>query len=302
LGRTSAHRRTAALALSLAGVSLLAGCGSASEQEQDKNEPAGEFQVRLIDAQFPLDQKLAKDSTMTIAVENAGTERVPNINVTVKCRGPLAGREVAITGGVAPLTLEEVGEKLESIDGRVVDTVSEETDYLVVGTDPDEAVVASAKEFDVEQIDSAELANLLEQSNGLGGSFNTVVTESDVADPERPQFVVNQIPTRTPRKAPPLDPAPLERSSALVDTYPLGPLEPGAKARFRWDVTAVKAGPFRLCWRVNAGLYGKAEAVAASDSPPIAGEFEGEVSNEAPAARIADDGHTVIEEDPDADR
>jgi hypothetical protein len=303
LGRTSAQRRTAALALSLAGVWLASGCGSsASEQEQDKNEPAGEYQVRLIDASFPLDQKLAKDSTMTIAVENAGTERVPNINVTVKCRGPLAGREVAITGGIDPLTLEEVGEKLDSIDGRVVDTVSEETDYLVVGTEPDEAIVAAAEEFDVEQIDSGELANLLEQSNGLGGSFNTVVTESDVADPERPQFVVNQIPTRTPRKAPPLDPAPLERSSALVDTYPLGPLEPGAKARFRWDVTAVKAGPFRLCWRVNAGLYGKAEAVPASDSPPIAGEFEGEVSNEAPAARIADDGRTVIEEDPDADR
>jgi hypothetical protein len=303
LGRTSAHRRTAALALSLACLPLLAGCGSsASEQEQDKNEPSGEFQVRLIEAEFPLDQKLAKDSTMMIAVENAGTERVPNINVTVKCRGPLAGREVAITGGIDPLSLADVGDQLESIDGTVVDEVTDETDYLVVGTDPDEALVAAAEEFDVEQIDPERLQDLLEQSNGLGGSFNTVVTESDVADPERPQFVVNQIPTRTPRKAPPLDPAPLERSSALVDTYPLGPLEPGAKARFRWDVTAVKAGSFRLCWRVNAGLYGKAEAVPASDSPPLHGEFEGEVSNEAPAARIADDGKTVIEEEPDADR
>jgi hypothetical protein len=67
-------------------------------------------------------------------------------------------------------------------------------------------------------------------------------------------------------------------------------------------VTAVKAGSYRLCWRVNAGLYGKAQAVPAPDSPPLSGEFEGDVSNAAPAARIADDGHTVIEEAPNADR
>ena len=32
---------------------------------------------------------------------------------------------------------------------------------------------------------------------GLGGSFMTATDESDVADPERPQFVVNKIPTPT---------------------------------------------------------------------------------------------------------
>ena len=113
----------------------------------------------------------------------------------------------------------------------------------------------------------------------------------------RPQFVVNRIPTRTPRINPPLDPAPLERSSALVDTYPLGPLEPNRQATFTWDVTAVKAGPYRLCWEVNAGLYGKAKAVPVSDLPQdrLFGVFEGEVSNRAPAARIGEDGRTVIE-------
>jgi hypothetical protein len=130
---------------------------------------------------------------------------------------------------------------------------------------------------------------------GLGGSFMTVNGESDVADPERPQFVVDKIPTRTPRVNPPLDPAPLERSSAMVDTYPLGPLDPNRKATFRWDVTAVKAGPYKLCWRVNAGLYGKAKAVAASDSDPLSGQFKGEVSNKAPSAHVADNGVTVIE-------
>jgi hypothetical protein len=220
MGALAAHRRIAALTLSVLGVSALAGCGSqvVKGDPQDRAEPNGQFPVRVESATFPQGQKLAKDSSMQIVVENAGQKRIPDVNVTVKC-----------------------------------------------GT-------------------------------GLGGSFDTTTQDTDVADPQRPQFVVNKIPTRTERVNPPLDPAPLERSSAFVDTYPLGPLDPGRKATFRWDVTAVKAGPYRLCWRVNAGLYGKAKAVASSDSEfGVIGEFKGKISNKPPKARIADDGHTVIE-------
>jgi hypothetical protein len=166
---------------------------------------------------------------------------------------------------------------------------------------PDKQSLAkdSSMQIEVENAGAKRIPNInvtVKCGSGLGGSFMTATDSQDVADPERPQFVVNKIPTRTERVNPPLDPAPLERSSAFVDTYPLGPLAPGRSARFRWDVTAVKAGPYRLCWRVNAGLYGKAKAVASGDSEmPIHGEFKGEVSNKAPKARIADDGKTVIE-------
>src|SRR3954463_11293084 len=220
MGALAAHRRIAALALSVFGVSMLAGCGSqvVKGDPQDRAEPTGNFPVRVESATFPTGQNLAKDSSMIIQVENAGQKRIPDINVTVKC-GP-----------------------------------------------------------------------------GLGGSCLTTTDESDVADPERPQFVVNKIPTRTERVNPPLDPAPLERSSAFVDTYPLGPLDPGRKATFRWDVTAVKAGPYRLCWKVNAGLYGKAKAVASGNSEfRTVGVFKGEVSNKPPKAKIGDAGKTGIE-------
>jgi hypothetical protein len=206
--------------LAIASASTLAACRQ-PVQEQDKEEIAGNYPVNVLQAQFEKHQRLAKDSTMKIVVQNAGDERIGEVNVTVKCPGP-----------------------------------------------------------------------------GLGGSFNTTVDESDVADPERPQFIVNTIPTRHARKGPPLDPAPLERSSAFVDTYPLGPLEPRAKVTFRWDLTAVKAGPYRICWKVNAGLYGKAHAVPAKNSPfPIAGEFKGEVSNAAPPSHVGPDGTTVIQGD-----
>jgi hypothetical protein len=120
----------------------------------------------------------------------------------------------------------------------------------------------------------------------LGGSFSTATQDTNVADPLRPQFIVNKLPTATERVNPPLDPAPLERSSAYVDTYPLGMLGPGHSATFRWDVSAVKAGPYRLCWRVNAGLYGKAKAVPASGGGPINGEFKGVISRKAPKATV----------------
>lgn len=193
----------------------VAGCGGA--KPQDSKEPKGTFPVKVVDASFPGNQRLATDSTMEIQVQNAGSKTIPNISVTVKC-GP-----------------------------------------------------------------------------GVGGSFTTATSDVDVADPQRPQFVVNEIPTASERVNPPLDPAPLERSTSFVDTYPLGPLGPGRSATFTWKVTAVKAGPYRLCWRVNAGLFGKAKAKAA-EGTPIAGEFKGTISDKAPKASVGDDGKTVVEE------
>jgi hypothetical protein len=129
----------------------------------------------------------------------------------------------------------------------------------------------------------------------LGGSFSTATQDTNVADPLRPQFIVNKLPTATERVNPPLDPAPLERSSAYSDTYPLGPLGAGRTATFMWDVTAVRSGPYHLCWRVNTGLYGKSKAVAASGSPPISGEFKGQVSKKAAKAEVGPDGTSIVE-------
>lgn len=132
--------------------------------------------------------------------------------------------------------------------------------------------------------------------SGIEDSFNRATSStSGSGKPARPNFVVDKIPTPTARLNPPLDPSPLERSSAFVNTYPLGTLAPGRTAVFRWDVSAVKAGPYRFCWKVNAGLYGGPKAVLASGSPlGLSGEFKGAVSNKAPQARVAADGKTVI--------
>jgi hypothetical protein len=45
---------------------------------------------------------------------------------------------------------------------------------------------------------------------------------------------------------------------------------------------------------VNAGLDGKAKAVAQGGGPAPAGTFAGTISNKAPTVRVADDGHTIV--------
>ena len=214
----------------------VAGCGGGTRQDED--EPKGEFPVEVVRAEFPEEQKLAKDSKMEIVVRNAGSKEIPVISVTVECpRSPRQGQESAGSGG--------------SPSG----------------------------------------------AGSQGGGFNYRTTFPGVADPSRPQFVVNTIPTRTPRNYDRGRLDPLERSSAYVSTFPLGKLGPNREATFTWSVTAVKAGPYRICWKVNAGLDGKAKAVPFQGTP-INGQFTGTVSNVAPDARIADDGRTVIESEP----
>ena len=46
-----------------------------------------------------------------------------------------------------------------------------------------------------------------------------------------------------------------------MNTWACGPLEPGDERTLRWTVTAVVTGPFKINYRVAAGLNGKAKAV-----------------------------------------
>lgn len=61
---------------------VVTGCGGAATQ--DANEPEGEFEVDVLKATFPEEQKLAKDSVLEIEVQNTDTKPIPNINVTVQ--------------------------------------------------------------------------------------------------------------------------------------------------------------------------------------------------------------------------
>jgi hypothetical protein len=121
--------------------------------------------------------------------------------------------------------------------------------------------------------------------------------ESDptLSDPDRPQFVVNGEPREIGGFPEAKNAAPLGCETAYVNTWACGSLKPGKERSFRWGVTAVKAGPYEIVWRVAAGLD-KAKAVGEGGVPPR-GKFFGTVSDEVPEVRVGDDGRTVVESD-----
>jgi hypothetical protein len=199
--------RLQARRIALVGLIAVVGCGGGERQDED--EPEGDFQVEVVSATFPREQKLAKRSDLVITVRNTGDEAVPNIAVTV---------------------------------------------------------------------------------NGL--SYRT--TAPGVSDPQRPRFAVNGKPRQIGGFPEATDTTPVGCDTAYVNTWACGPLRPGAEKTFVWSVTAVKAGPYEIDWRVAAGLDGKARAVDADGGGAPTGSFTGTVSDEAPEVRIADDGKTVV--------
>ncbi len=124
--------------------------------------------------------------------------------------------------------------------------------------------------------------------------LDTRLENRGLADPKRPVFVINGEPRDIGTFPESKEASPEGGETAYVDTWALGRLRAGDEKTFRWSVTAVRPGEYRLRYRVAAGLDGKAKAVGANGSPPI-GLFTGTVSDEPPDTRIADDGKTVVE-------
>jgi len=170
-----------------------------------------------------------------------------------------------------------------------------EGDYkveVVDATFPDKQKLAKRSELEivVRNADTKKIPNIAVTLKGL----DTRKEDPDLADQRRPIFVVNgqfkefgnieDAQAKTPNGV---------ENPTYVDTWSLGPLEPGESKSFKWDVTAVLAGPYELNYTVAAGLDGKARAVDTSGNIPQ-GVFSGTVSDEAPQTRIADDGKTIV--------
>jgi hypothetical protein len=123
--------------------------------------------------------------------------------------------------------------------------------------------------------------------------FNVRKKNRQLADPERPVFLINGRPREIGGFPESQEAAPLGCDTAYVDTWACGKLKPGAQRTFGWSVTAVQAGRFKIAYVVAAGLNGKAKAVDGSDGRPN-GAFAGTISSAAPKTRVADDGRTVV--------
>ena len=78
------HRGIAARRASVFAISAFAIAGCGGPPAQDADEPEGEFNVEVVEASFPTQQRLAQESQMRIVVRNAGDRAIPDVAVTVE--------------------------------------------------------------------------------------------------------------------------------------------------------------------------------------------------------------------------
>ena len=75
--------------------------------------------------------------------------------------GPLEGRTLVLTGTLPELTREEAAASIKAAGGKVVNSVSKKTDYVVAGENPG-SKLAKAEKFGTEILDEAGLREILE--------------------------------------------------------------------------------------------------------------------------------------------
>ena len=80
--------------------------------------------------------------------------------------GPLAGRTFVITGALPTLTREQAIALIEANGGRVVDSVSRKTDYLLVGENPG-SKYTKASELGIPRIDEEQLKRMVAGNTGV---------------------------------------------------------------------------------------------------------------------------------------
>jgi hypothetical protein len=147
----------------------------------------------------------------------------------------------------------------------------------------------SELEITVRNDDTETIPNVAVTLDG----FYRALEDPDLADPNRPVFVIDGEPSDFGGYPDVKLAGPAGGSTSFVNTWALGPLKPGKQRTFRWRVTPVKAGPFKVTYVVAGGLHGKAKAVGAGGAQPR-GELAGNITARPPASRVAADGRTVV--------
>jgi hypothetical protein len=108
-----------------------------------------------------------------------------------------------------------------------------------------------------------------------------------LASRSRPVWIINQEPGPCGYSC--RNRGPGAAATAYSDTWALGRLAPGRTATFRWKLTAVLAGNYRVQYQVAAGLNGWARAVLAGGAP-ARGRYAVRISPRPPSETVQADG------------
>lgn len=131
-----------------------------------------------------------------------------------------------------------------------------------------------------------------EGSGGADGSFNIRLEDPNLADPNRPVWILENKFPREVGSEPPKGPSATVR--AQTNTFGFGSLEPGETTKLVWRVTPVQPGTYTLSYVASAGLDGNAKAVT-KDGGEVKGEFVVTITNKPPKATVDTAGNVVTE-------
>jgi hypothetical protein len=108
------------------------------------------------------------------------------------------------------------------------------------------------------------------------GAFATSSTDTRLADPERPVWIVDR--------------GPEGGDSGPGNTWAVGPVFPGQTREIEWRLTAVRPGDYTVNYRVSPGLHGKA---VPANGQNTTGSFRVRISDEPVPARVNAKGEVV---------
>ena len=113
-------------------------------------------------------------------------------------------------------------------------------------------------------------------TGGATAAFGQSAGDSRLADDERPVWIVDE--------------APAGGDTAYSSTWALGRLAPEQTKTFRWRLTPVQAGRYRVAYEVAPGLDGRARLAGGSKA---AGRFRVTVDDAPVEASVGADGQVV---------
>jgi hypothetical protein len=107
-------------------------------------------------------------------------------------------------------------------------------------------------------------------------AFGVSATDSRLADPDRPVWIVDR--------------GPEGGDAAATNTWAVGPVFPGQTRDIEWRLTAVRPGNYTVNYRVSPGLDGRA---VPANGQRTTGSFRVRISAEPVPARVNRDGDVV---------
>lgn len=106
-----------------------------------------------------------RESTRSLIekLKHAGVNPIANRQTSVVSSGVFSGKTFVITGTLSK-PREEIAAWIESFGGKVTDSVSSKTNYVVIGDSPGNSKVTKATKLDVPMVSEEELVKLASQS------------------------------------------------------------------------------------------------------------------------------------------